>query len=613
LTCPFPYAALGGAPVWPTPARDRAIAPRPSLWGRLGRHWAVALWLLMAWCITATAATRPAAGAALTLSDTAGRVEAWSAVRMLPDGGRPASTVEEARAQLDRFVPPSGAVGTLGLRREAVWLHLPLQVAPDSEGRWVLDLGYAVLNRVEVWLEVSGRAPQHWVLGNEVPRAERPLDSRTPALVLDLPPGTKAELLLHVQSAGALILPLTLSTPTAFHRQALDEQVLQGLLSGLGLFLVLYSLSQWWSVRDGMFLRYALLTFSSVMFSVAQFGHGAMYLWGDLQWFERHVPGLSALLASTGSCLFVQAVLADHRPQGWISRALYGCAVLLVGTALAFGAGLIDVHAVSAVIGSLGLAPALLGLPGALRRLRHGDAVGGYFLVAWVGYFFSTWVMVQVIQGRLPATWSTLHAFQFGATLDMLIFLRVISLRLASVHAAAQERDALRSMAHTDPLTGLPNRRGLPEQIEQRLLDTRADRLLALVVLDLDGFKAVNDRHGHAVGDALLIAVAARLRSNVREHDLVARMGGDEFLVVADGLRNEEQAQALAEHLLQAFAEPFDAAGHRCEVGLTAGYVLASAGSGDAQALLRAADGAMFEGKRAGKGRVLRATLATNA
>jgi diguanylate cyclase (GGDEF)-like protein len=585
--------------------------------GQCRRRRRTGAWLaLLALLLLTTLRTALAAPAdsPLRLSDRDVRIDAWPAVRVLAgpasDSGDATDwTLDDVLARRDVFAPPTGAAGTLGLQPQAVWLRLPLQVAPDSEGRWVLDIAYAVLNRVDVWLLQPGQAPRHWAMGNTVPRAERPLDSRTPAVALELPPGGSAELVLRVQSAGALILPITLSTPTGFHREALDEQVLQGLLSGLGLFLVLYSLSQWWSVREGMFLRYALLTFSSVMFSVAQFGHGAMYLWGDLQWFERHVPGLAALLASTGSCLFVQSVLADDRPQGWISRALYGCAALLVGTALAFATGLIGVHAVSAVVGSLGLAPALLGLPGALRRLRRGDTVGGYFLVAWVGYFFSTWVMVQVIYGRLPATWSTLHAFQFGATLDMLIFLRVISLRLASVHAAARERDAMRSMAHTDALTGLPNRRGLPEQIEKRLLAARPDRLLALVVLDLDGFKAVNDRHGHAVGDALLVEVARRLRASVREQDLVARMGGDEFVVVADGLRNAEQAQRLGQHLVQAFAAPFDVAGQRCEVGLTAGYVLAPADGRDAQSLLRAADAAMFEGKRSGKGRILRAVV----
>jgi diguanylate cyclase (GGDEF)-like protein len=562
------------------------------------------LWLGLLLVSWGAAAAPP--GPPLWLDDDRGRIDAWPAIRWLADAP-PDATLDTVLDRRRDLTPPPGEAGSLGLRREAVWLHLPVAVAAGSEGRFVLDLGYAVLNRVDVWLLVPGQPVRHWRLGNEVPRAERPLDARTPAVSLYLPPGATAELVMRVQSAGALIVPVTLSTPAAFHRAALDEQMLQGLLTGLGLFLVLYSLSQWWSVRERMFLRYALLTFSSVMFSVAQFGLGAMYLWGDALWFERHVPGLSALLASTGSCLFVQAVLADDRPRGWLSRLLYACAAALVATALAFAIGAIDVHAVSAVVGTLGLAPALLGLPGALRRLRQGDAVGGYFLVAWLGYFFSTWVMVQVIQGRLPATWWTLHAFQFGATLDMLLFLRMISLRLKAVHAAAGERDALHSLAHTDALTGLPNRRGLAAQLDQRLLAARPQRLLALLLLDLDGFKAVNDAHGHTLGDELLVAVAQRLRGSVREHDIVARLGGDEFVIIADGLRSEAQVQTLGHHLLQAFDAPFVVSGQVCRVGLTAGYVLAPVDGRDAHALLQAADAAMFEGKRSGKGRVLRA------
>ncbi len=594
-------------------ARPLATPPqRPGrgAGGRRGQHGWQALLMLLALCLglacgaaRATAADRPEP---LHLDDAAGRVAVWPAIRWLADAP-PDATLEDVLDRRHGFVRPPGEAGTLGLRREPVWLHLPLEVAAGSEGRFVLDMGYAVLNRVDVWLLVQGQPPRRWTLGNEVPRAERPLDARTPVVTLYLPPGQQAELVMRVQSAGALILPITLSAPAAFHRAALDEQLLQGLLTGLGLFLVLYSLSQWWSVREGMFLRYALLTFSSVMFSVAQFGLGAMYLWGDALWFERHVPGLSALLASTGSCLFVQAVLAGDRPGGWLSRLLYGCAAVLVATALLFAAGGIDVHAVSAVVGSVGLAPALLGLPGAVQRLRRGDAIGGYFLVAWLGYFFTTWVMVQVIQGRLPATWWTMHAFQLGATLDMLLFLRMISLRLAAVHAAAGERDALHSLAHTDALTGLPNRRGLAAQLEQRLLAARPQRLLALLLLDLDGFKAVNDAHGHAVGDELLVEVARRLRVNVREHDIVARLGGDEFVIIADGLRGEAQVHTLGRHLLQAFEAPFEVSGRVCRVGLTAGYVLAPTDGRDAHTLLQAADAAMFEGKRSGKGKVLRA------
>jgi diguanylate cyclase len=469
------------------------------------------------------------------------------------------------------------------------------------------------LNRADVWLLTDHQAPAHWVLGNTVPRAERPLGGRTHALQLDLPPGSRAELWLRVETAGAMILPITLNTPAAFLARSVDEQMLQGLLTGLGLFLVLYSLSQWTGLREPMFWRYALLTGSSVMFSVAQFGLGAQYLWGDNAWFERHMPGLTALLAATGTALFVQAVLAGDRPRSAFSRLMYGCAALLLVTAAAYALDWIDVQVVSAVVGTLGLAPALLGLPGAFRRWRQGDAVGGYLIVAWLGYFVATGLMVGLIGGRQPATWWMLHVFQIGATLDMLLFLRVLALRMAAVHTraltAAREHETLHSLAHTDALTGLPNRRGLAAELEARLATARGDRLLALVVLDLDGFKQINDEYGHAVGDALLVAVARRLRERVREHDLIARLGGDEFVVMVDGLRNVAQAETLGRHLLAAFEAPFDAAGHTCPVGLTAGYVLAPLDGRDARALLIAADTAMLAGKRAGKRQIRRADL----
>ena len=140
-------------------------------------------------------------------------------------------------------------------------------------------------------------------------------------------------------------------------------------------------------------------------------------------------------------------------------------AAVLFATALAYAFDLLHVHQVSSVVGTLGLAPAVLGMPGAVVRARRGDPVGWYFLAAWVGYFVSTALMVGMIKGHVGVNFWTLHSFQFGATLDMLLFMRVIGLRMKAIHAAAQhatrERDTLLSLAHTDALTGLPNRRGL--------------------------------------------------------------------------------------------------------------------------------------------------------
>jgi diguanylate cyclase len=125
-------------------------------------------------------------------------------------------------------------------------------------------------------------------------------------------------------------------------------------------------------------------------------------------------------------------------------------------------------------------------------------------------------------------------------------------------------------------------------------------------VVDLDGFKAINDRHGHTVGDELLMQVAERLKSCMREQDTVARTGGDEFVLVTQGLL-PEAAEALAHTLVQSFEPEFTLSVGTAHVGLTVGYALGPLDDSSPQSLLRRADQAMYEGKRRGKAQAVRA------
>jgi diguanylate cyclase (GGDEF)-like protein len=570
------------------------------------RRWLEGFLLLLLFALGPTAGAAP-----LQLVDRVPHVEAWPAITLLSDPGKQ-MTLAQARAAVDRFAPPSTARNTLGHRRDAVWLRIPLQVSRDSEGRWLLDIDYAVLNRVDVYvLGPSGLLLQQARLGNLQPAANRPLPTRSHAVDLQLLPGQAHEIWLRIESLGAMIVPITLSRESAFLERALREQMLQGLLTGLGLCLVFYSLAQWITLRERLLLKYALLIGSGVLFSVVQFGIGAQFLWGDAQWFELHLAGISALLASAGTFLFVEEVLRGPERHRWFSPLMKGGAAFLFVVAWAYGLDFIDVHAVSKVIGTVGLAPALLGLPGAIQLARRGNSVGWYFIVAWLGYFISTSVMVATIRGQVPAGFWSLHSFQFGTTLDMLLFLRVLALRLHAVHEealrTASERDHALSMAATDALTGLPNRRGLNQALAEALPQSSAQRIVAVYLLDLDGFKPVNDQHGHEVGDQLLVAVAERLRAHLRAADLVARLGGDEFVVLARGLQGAQQAEHLGQELLRAFDRPFELDAHRLHLGATVGYALSPLDGDDAATLLQRADAAMYEGKRRGKHRLCRA------
>ena len=578
-----------------------------AFWQRKTFGWTVELpsiLLLLLLLIVGLSARAQTAAPMITLDDAQPIVQVWPVVTILDD---PQKNIGIAQILQSRpaFKKPDTAYGTLGMRNDAVWLHIPITVGAQGNGNWVLDIDYPVINRIDIHLVSNNQVVQHVTLGNLVPRAKKPVESRANSVGLDLTPGSAYEIYLRVENKGSMILPITLAKPAAFHAKALGEQMLQGLLTGLALCLLVYSLAQWVTLGEHLFVKYAILISGSLLFSLLQFGIGAQYIWPDNPWMELHVGGLAAMIASIGSFLFIEQALAGDDMKPWLSKVMKGGAALMTLFAFCFAMDWINVEQVTLIVSTLGLAPSLLGLPGALRRARRGDSVGVYFLLAWAVYFITTAILIEVIKGRIGVSFWTLHSFQFGATFDMLLFMRVLGLRTKALQSAVQsaknERDSLQLLAHTDPLTGLPNRRSLHSAITAAIGDASREKMLGVYMLDLDGFKQVNDQHGHDVGDELLIAVANRLKASLRSTDVISRLGGDEFLVMSRDLQNQQQAQELGEKMLQAFAEPFRLAAHTCSVGLTIGYALAPLDSRDTPQLLKLADAAMYAGKQSGK------------
>ena len=175
--------------------------------------------------------------------------------------------------------------------------------------------------------------------------------------------------------------------------------------------------------------------------------------------------------------------------------------------------------------------------------------------------------------------------------------------QLAS-HISEREDDQRRMsyLARFDPLTGLINRFMFSDRLQNAIARARRDGgLVSLMFLDLDEFKAVNDRFGHTVGDGLLQEVAERLKASVRESDTVARIGGDEFTIVLEGAQRVEDAGHVATKILRALEAPFDVDGHTLHVTASIGIAIYPVDGEDADALLRDADIAMYSAKSAGR------------
>lgn len=173
------------------------------------------------------------------------------------------------------------------------------------------------------------------------------------------------------------------------------------------------------------------------------------------------------------------------------------------------------------------------------------------------------------------------------------------ALRMAIERKRAEEE--MRRRAHFDPVTGLANRALFDDRLAHALARARRHReRVALLYADLDGFKAVNDALGHAAGDDVLRRIARRLRGAVRESETAARIGGDEFAVLVESLRDPADARRVAERIAAALRRPLQIEGRDARVTASVGIAIFPDDARDPQSLLRCADRAMFRAKRSG-------------
>ncbi|MEA2546351.1 MAG: hypothetical protein QOI09_1624, partial [Chloroflexota bacterium] len=197
--------------------------------------------------------------------------------------------------------------------------------------------------------------------------------------------------------------------------------------------------------------------------------------------------------------------------------------------------------------------------------------------------------------------------YVIGGVLIGLLVIGRLGDALRELGESLQEReslmDMLRHQALHDDLTSLPNRKLFTDRLTADLANRSTGRLLSVLLVDLDDFKAVNDSYGHEAGDELLVAVGQRLRAAIREGDIAARFGGDEFLIALSEYVDPRVPVGVAQRILATLGEPFDLVGHRVTVSASVGVAVADAGDPTSDDLVRDADVAMYVAKTRGKGR----------
>ncbi len=586
-----------------------------------------------------------AAATPFVLTPTSSGLPLNGSIELMEDteGDISASNLDSPEVQA-RFQPANGRA-SVGQSLKPWWIRLTLQRETGAPEQWALEVGSVTQLDLQLYLPDGQGGWSVRQSGERVAFAQS-RDHSYRRMLFKLPALDEQPLTLYLRvfDPAGNSFPMRIWQLDDLTQLATHENLGLGTIYGVILALLLYNLFILISLRDKAYFWYVLTTAFALVFIVSMTGHGAQYLWPNgavPPWLDRvTLPSLWGLFA----CRFTQTLLQTRLYVRWAHHLLsMACVIYIIAIVLnLFGQRYLAAWAIALL--SLTSIPAALG--SALIRWRQGFFPAQLYLYGYGLVLGSVGILLLRTTGVLqPAEWnayvfplavaaeSILFSFALAYRIQILKQERAVALqqadrektaRLAQLQASADELQAavtartaelaatndqlrerereLKHAAFHDLLTELPNRRYLVERCESALAHAeRHNESVALMLIDLDHFKPINDRFGHAAGDLMLQVIAKRLREHVRAGDAVARLGGDEFAALICGSDAEGQAREIAARLLAELSEPVHYGAERLRVTISIGVALYPSHADNFTGLYKIADQSLYRVKELGR------------
>ncbi len=550
--------------------------------------------------------------------------------------------------QLSNFKSLSsiGGEANWGYSKSAYWLAIPVLASVKANSDWLVEVGFSSLDQVELYLPRHGGGFDKQTTGDLQPFSARPFPHRNLVFPIHITPNTNEIIFLRVVSHGSLSVPVVFWQHDALHHHDQNSYAVLCLYFGALIALGLYNLLLYISTREKMFLSYVAFIMAMLVSQASLCGIGNQFLWPE--WPAWGDVAFASSTAATGffGALFSRMFLTTKKNFPKIDGIF-----ILMAAVFAFAA-------VSPMLISYRFAAMLTGIAGFIFAafatwvgfycMRHQHSGARLFLIAFLLLLAGVAMLALRNFGLVQTNSITLHGMQIGSSLEMLLLSFALADRInvlrrekdraqedamtvkqdmvdsllrsehileekvlkrtRSIEEANQKlRDKesmLLQMALHDPLTGLANRLLLDEVVDKAInRSQRENTILAILVIDLDGFKEVNDQFGHAIGDTVLQTIANRIKASIRGVDTASRLGGDEFVVLLESLHDTDAVLRVADHLIEQIALPIVLPTWSSQVTASIGIAYYPQHAEDAQQLLKHADKAMYEAKSAGRNR----------
>jgi diguanylate cyclase (GGDEF)-like protein len=511
-------------------------------------------------------------------------------------------TISEAVEAYDngKFLAGNTHVLNFGIGSRPVWIHFDVENRTGVSLLRRLSIETSWLDKVDIYFRTGHNLMAAYHLGDGQDFAQRPIYSRFFEVDQDFNPGI-SEVYIRVETSDPMVVPVYLRTPEAEASFDRWQAHSYGFVYGFLFALLAYNAILYIGLRSRRYILYAIYLATFALLNIAYTGHGFAWLWPESVGLQLWIiPFLMVLTGITG-LMFASSFLDTRENFPGLHRiviricALF--ALLLLGTSLFnFNAAGLDVAFVFVFIFSC-----LMILLGVLA-VRSGHKPARYFLFGAIAAMAGVLMTDLSVAGLIPYNGFTYR----GVELGMLIDASVLALALAyQFRVGQQEKFQAELMARVDPLTGLNNRRAF-YQIAKPVWSTalRNQREIAVIGLDVDRFKQINDTHGHACGDKVLIAIASILAKSARDGDVLARWGGEEFILLLPET-NLDAAITLAERLRNLISGvKLEYQGKEIRFTASFGVAQRTAQCESMDELISAADDRLYQSKREGRNRV---------
>ena len=527
-------------------------------------------------------------------------------------------TLNELLVQPPVFEPSSHAEDlNLGYTQHDVWLRTQVRNDSSEAQRWMVQFEYPFLDHVTLYTlrQTSIEAQQS---GSALTVDQRALAHRQAVFPIEMAAQETITLYTHVAASGSKMLNYNLMTPEAFYAQNDRHNFWLATYFGILLALGLYNLMLFFGLKERVFLYYSLFTLGFTVAILTFNGTGTLMFWSALGDNTSRLVAIGFTFASTMATLFTQSFLntKGYTPR-WhrvLSYFRIYCSLALIATLL------LPIQPALRLMDVTGFMAALLMLICGIYCVTQRVPSSRLFVVAWSLFLVGACVFALRNLGILPANFITLHGIQIGSALEMLLLSFALAARFNKLkrqkeraqadmvmtlkkqetvleQKVAARTKALEHLANYDVLTGLLNRHGLARSAEGALERTRQhNHRLALLMLDLDRFKPINDDYGHEAGDFVLQKVAKRISNLARKRDHCARFGGDEFIIIMENIGHDDTLATIEARIGEAIHSPIELpCGKRVSVSVSVGIsTCQGAECATLESLLREADSQMY-------------------